>query len=259
MNQSNTAAQKTAFIEKYFSCAESPIQEWLATYVKKQPIELFPDYTGNADVVGFIHNNQQYTSYLVPMPWGTESLVDAELLKSSEKARKACSMLYDSVKEIFVAITGSFNENNPKTEEADLFKSLIPMFDNDKMAFHLSRVNWKALQLKTAHLQREQIQNYIQQNKHITDEQMTAIQQSVTNIEHVFADINDDVLDEYEEKCKDTNEKIKLYDWLHIVVEPSDPNDSDTLNSSMERLPMFGLPYQDPEEETFIETLKKDM
>ncbi len=258
MNQAEIASEKAALVDKFFQCAEAPIHEWLAAYVKMPPATLFPDYTGNADVIGFMYEDTHYNAYLVPMPWGTDSLVDPQLLKTDKKTQKACSMLYDAVKQVFMAVTGAFESHNKDDPNADLFKSLIPYFDESKMAFHLNRVNWKALQLKTAYMQRQQIHEYIQKGNTLSPEQVTAVQQSVTTIDKIFNEIDKDALDEYEEKCKDTNEKIKLYDWLHIVVEKSDPEAADSLDNSMNRLPMFGLQYQDPDEENYIDKLKNE-
>ena len=258
MSKADTEAEKAAYVDKFFRCAEAPIQEWIAAYVKKTPIDLFPDYKDTSDVIGFMHDNVHYNAYLVSMPWGTDSLVDPELLKSSDKAKKACSMLYDAVRQVFMAITGSFEVHNKNDPNADLIKSLMPQFDEQRMAFHLTRVNWKALQLKTAYLQKQQIHEYVQREQEISPDQLKAIQHSVEQLNRVFNDINKEVLDDYEELCKETNSTIKLYDWMHIVVEQSDPNDIESINNSMERLPVFGLQYHDPDEETNIDKLRNE-
>ena len=260
MSRADQATERAAYVEKYFRCAETPIQEWLATYVKKTPIDLFPDYKDEVDVIGFMHDDIHYSAYLVAMPWDTELLVNPELLKASDKVKKACSMLYDSVKEVFMAVTGSFEASNKDSPHADLLKSLMPTFDEQKMAFHLTRVNWKALQLKTAYMQRQKIQDFIREtpSEDVPPDQLSAIQNSIEQIGRVFADITKEVLDEYEELCKETNSNIKLYDWLHLAVEQSDPNVVENLNNSMDRLPTFGLQYQDPDEEDYVDRLKRE-
>jgi hypothetical protein len=43
------------------------------------------------------------------------------------------------------------------------------------------------------------------------------------------------------------------------VLEETDPNDTDIANESMKRLPTFGLLFQDPEEETYVDKLKKSL
>ena len=261
MNKAEQSVDRAACVEKYFQCAEAPIQEWLAAYIKKETKQLFPDYRDDADVIGFMHDDVHYNAYLVSMPWGTESLVDPELLKNCDKVKKACSMLYDAVKEVFMAVTGSFEAHNKTDPNADLLKSLMPSFDEKKMAFHLTRVNWKALQLKTAYMQRQKIQDFIRDtpSESLEPDQLKAIQNSIEQIGRVFADVNKETLDDYEELCKETNSGIKLFDWMHIVVEKSNPDDVENLENSLNRLPTFGLQYQDPDEETYVDKLKREM
>lgn len=286
MSKAETAEERAAYTEKFFNCAESIIQEWIAEFFDKPTIELFPDYQNESDVIGFMIDSTQYTAYLVTMPCDTENLVDMELLNKQDKARKACSMLFDAVREVFMAVTGTLTEaratpapelgntpessttpelgntpsNTPAPElDTNIIAGLMPVFDENKMAFHLVRVNRKAMQLQAAQNQRTNIIKFLQEAKEgeISDEQQESINNGLVELGKVFTSITKESLDAEEALCNTINEKIKEKTWLHIVLEEADPDDADILNSSMKRLPMFGLQFQDPDEENYVDKLKK--
>ncbi len=261
MNKADAAAEKAAYTDKFFSCAESIIQEWVADYLQKPIRELFNDYQDESDVIGFMYNKKHYSAYLVTMPYGTESLIDKHVLDADEKAKKACSMLYDAVREVFMAVTGSLAESKSYSQtEINNIRSLMPVFTESTMSFHIVRVNRKAMQLQAANMQRIQLLNFLQNapTEGVTEEQKDAIQKSLDELSKILTDNTKEVLDAEEMVCKEINEKNKTGNMLHIVLEESDLNDIESLNQSMKRLPMFGLQFQDPDEENYIEKLKRE-
>jgi hypothetical protein len=249
MSQEEQAAEKAAYTEKFFNCTESPIKEWLADYLNVPVETLFPDYVDEADIIGFPHDNKQYSAYIVTMPCDTECLVDVNLLKSNDKASRACSMLFDAVREVFMAVTGACDNEE--------LKSIMPVFSEEKMAFHLLRVNRKAMQLQAADQQMQQTQKFLQSEdaKNLTPEQYEAVNNGLDHLNKIFLEINKQSLDDEEKICRDVNEHIREKMWMHIVVEEIDPEMAD---EGMKRLPVFGLPYQDPEEETYIDKLRRE-
>lgn len=257
MNKADIRTEQAAYSQKFFDYAESPIKEWIASYLKQEVTEVFPDYVDEADIIGFMSKKKHYKAYVVPMPPDTESLVDKNLLKNSEKMRKACSILFDAVREVFMAVVGSMED--PKF---DYLKGFMPVFVEDKMAFHLLRVNRKAMQLQAADTQRKQIERFLQTAKEtgISEEQKSMIQESLNTINEVFTANTKEVMDAEEQACRLSNEDIKTsgVDWLHIVVEETNPDDEELEQESMKRLPTFGLQYQDPDEENYIDKLKKE-
>lgn len=257
MNKADIRTEQAAYSQKFFDYAESPIKEWIAGYLKQEVTEVFPDYVDEADIIGFMSKKKHYKAYVVPMPHDTQSLVDKNLLKNSEKMRKACSILFDAVREVFMAVVGSIED--PKL---DYLKGFMPVFVEDKMAFHLLRVNRKAMQLQAADTQRKQIERFLQTAKEtgVSEEQKSMIQESLNKINEVFTANTKEVMDAEEQACKLSNEDIKTsgVDWLHIVVEETDPDDQELEQESMKRLPTFGLQYQDPDEENYIDKLKKE-
>ena len=269
MNKEEILAAEKANTEKFFNCAEAPIQEWIADYLNIPVDDVFADYKDDSDVIGFMIGNNHYSAYLVTMPPNTDSLVDKSVLKLDDKAKKACSMLYDAIRKVFMAVTGSLAEsieqkigvcktNSISEEQKTNIKSLMPFFIEDKMAFRLVRINRKAMQLHAANEQKVQIQKFLKSNPtDISPEQHAAIQTSLQQIAKVFAENTKEVLDVEEELCKTINENLKTNMLMHIVLEESSTNDAEMLNESMKRLPMFGLKFQDPEEDNYVDKLKK--
>jgi len=238
--------ERANFINKFFDCAEAPIKEWLAEYVEKDVLDVFPDFKDVVDVIGFQHDDKHYNAYLVAMPSGTDSLVPKSLLLTNEKAKKACSMLYDAVLQVFMAVVNSSTET--------IFKSLIPRFDESKMAFYLTRVNLKAMQLQTANQQNVQIRKFLEESKEsITPEHEEALINTLKQIAEIFKTNTKEILDAEEKACVAENKANTNKPWMHIVVE-----EANELDESLKRLPTFGLQYQDPDEETYIDKLKKE-
>jgi len=253
MDRASTEEEKAALINKFFDCTEAPIKEWLADFTKIDVRKLF-DYADINDVIGFEHESEYYTAYVVTMDAGSPSMVDPELLKKSEKARKACSMLFDAVQKVFSAVTSTVAENYK-----DPVQDVVPMFVEEKMAFHLWRINRKAMQLQAASEQNNSIRNYLENTKEeLSPENKEALQNTMKVIKKVFEENTQAVLEEQEVICKALNERIKSYTWLHIVIEKSDENKTEHISESMKRLPTFGIPFHDPEEETLIERLKRE-
>ncbi len=264
MSKADVAAEKAAYTDKFFACAESIIQEWIADYLQKPVTELFTDYQDESDVIGFMLNKKQYSAYLVTMPYGTECLIDKAILNVDEKAKKACSMLYDAVREVFMAVTGSLAESKVwNLAEINNIRSLMPVFTESNMAFHIVRVNRKAMRLQVANSHRMQLLQFLQNAEvngvnGVTEEQKNAIQKGLDELNMILAENTKEVLDAEEVLCKEVNEKNKLGNMLHIVLEESDLDDLEIVNQSMKRLPMFGLQFQDPDEENYIDKLKRE-
>lgn len=254
MNKADIQNERVEYARKFFDYTETPIKEWLASYINRDVLEVFPDYNDESDVIGFMIGDKHYNAYVVPMSSDTELLVDKKLFEH-EKVRKACSILFDAVREVFLAVTGSIED--PSLE---YLKGFMPVFVEDKMAFHLMRVNRKAMQLQAAYDQRKQLEKFLQTMTQIDlpEEQKTMIQDNLNKINKIFEENTKESLDKEEQDCKSTNLIVTKFDWLHIVLEESDPTNQELDQECMKRLPTFGLQFQDPDEENYIDKLKKE-
>lgn len=255
LSKAEAAKQQAELQDKFHNCTESIIKEWIAENMGKPVEELFDDYNDTTDVIGFCEGGKHYIAYVVTMEADSKSLVDAELLKNSEKARKACSMLFDAIRTVFIAVVGS---HVGKSEDSEFMKNLMPIFIEESMAFRLIRVNRSLLEVKTAMKHRQQIEQLKASGKELSEDEIKSVGARIDEINKILDIDNQKKVMEEEEICKEINERIAGI-WLHIVLEETDPNDTDIANESMKRLPTFGLLFQDPEEETYVDKLKKSL
>lgn len=256
MNQKAVEEEKASLMMKFFDYAECPIQEWIAEYLQTDVSEVFPDYQDNSDVLGFQCeiNNKHYEGFLVVMEASTDNYVDKYVLGRSEKYKKTCSMLFDAVHQVFPAVVSTVSE-----KYKDKLKGFRPLFDNNTMSFGLYRINQSVSELQVAVEAKRQLLPYLMNHNEEFDEKVIKdIKDNIEKCDKVIERNTKDVLDAEEIQCKELNEKLKEYTRLYIAVEESEDAFIPT-DASLSRLPVFGLSYQDPDEETLIDKLKKEM
>jgi len=247
METAQTQEDKRILIEKFFKYTESTIKEWLAEYLNTDVRELFPDYTDESDVIGLEYENKNYIAYVVTMPAETPRLVDMKLLDKCENMQKACSMLYDAVNQVFLAIIATAENKRDK------LSNLMPAFDEDTMSFQITRINMQASKLRAACMQNNQIKQLLEsQAEPLTEQQQAYVQSSMEKIKEIYSTITQEMLDEEEKICQLENSLNLDQPRLHIVIE-----ESTDVESGLDRLPEFGYKYQDPEEDNYIDKLKK--
>jgi hypothetical protein len=254
MDRKSTEEEKAALLMKFFDYAESPIQEWLADYLGVDVTELFADYQDNSDVLGFqLEDNKKHCDgYLINMEYGTDCYIDKTTLDKSVKYKKTCSMLFDAVHQVFPAVIGTVDE-----KYREQLKNLRPLFDNNTMSFKLHCINQSAAELNAAVESKRQLVPYLAQTEQFDTKTMDNIRMNLTKCDAVIEKNSKSVLDEEEAKCRALNEQLNKINHLYIVVEESDEHNM--TDFSLSRLPLFGLQYQDPEEDSIFDTLKKEM
>jgi hypothetical protein len=255
MDRKSAEEEKAKLLMKFFDYAESPIQEWISEYLEVDVKELFPDYQDNSDVLGFQCevNGNHYEGYLVSMEAGDDCYVDKELLNISEKYKKTCSMLFDAVHQVFPAVVGTIKEEYKKQ-----VSSIRPLFDNSNMSFKLHSINQSAAALQVAVEAKKQLMPFLMNPGGQFDiDTMNNIRSDINKCEKVIESHTKEMLDRDEDKCKSINLNLEKFNRLYIAVEESD--EYQPTDASLSRLPVFGLSYQDPEEESLVDKLKKQM
>jgi hypothetical protein len=253
IDKAKAEEEKAKIVEKIFQCSETPIKEWISLfindYVKVNIEELFPDYVDDSDVIAYEDNKKHYTAYLVTMPHDAVSFVDTELLKL-ENTQKACSMLYDGVRMVFPAVVQTINEEYKKYVDG-----IIVSFNNEKMSFTLTKVNIKKFKFEKAKEQMELLIKF-KENTSNPDE-LKQINELLMKSEDLIKSISiDDIVDE-QKLCDEINEKLKNADQLHIAIEENSES-VELMEAALHRLPTIGVSYQDPDEETLVDKLKKE-
>ncbi len=242
-----------------FSCTQSVIQEWIASYLELDVDEVFPDYTVESDVIGVKIGNTQYNGYVVTLPYDMESQVDMKFMKENENISKTCSLLYDAVYIVFSSVLHTIQDKyKPRV------LSLRPSFNENNLNFNLVYINIKAETAKQILEQRINIAKYLEkcEKEHvlIEDSQMEIINKKIEEFNKILLNISEDDMKNEEIKCMLENEKLKQFDRLFICI---DETTSDVLNADdpsflLSRLPEFGLKFQDPDEPTLIDIIKNN-
>jgi hypothetical protein len=252
MEQRNYEEESATLNTKLFDLTEAPIKEWLANLLNAEFTDVFSDYVDNSDIIGFQENNIQYNAYVVTLNSSDMNYIDNNLIKNSEKVKKACSMLYDAVYKVFPAVIQTCNK-----KYSNELLALRVVFHEPTMSFRLFKVNMKAEQLKTAIQTKTNLSKILEEKKDFTEEQLNEINKLINISNLTINNITKDVMDIEEKEVINYNKKLESYDKLYIVISTSDDNYLENMETSMKRLPQFGLSYQDPDEENYIDKLKK--
>jgi hypothetical protein len=232
--------EKVKLLEKMFSCAETPIKEWLAEIKNVDVEEMFPDFVDENDVFGFNMDNKHYNVYLVSME-SNKTFIDPEILKN-EDAKKACEFVFNAVIMVYEKII----ENLPE------MKCFGCKFNDELMAFELFRYNMAYLQfnkyIRNIMYYEDLIKNMKEEGKTDTIE---ILEKELEKCKLLYENFDRSEIDKEVNICKEENNKKKSL--LHIVLDEDFDNEY-----SYNRLFTVGQPYHDPDEETFIDKLKKN-
>jgi hypothetical protein len=280
MDRARIEEEKNKLLAQFFTYAESPIKEWLAEYLGEPVSEVYTDFADDADMIGYESNGKYYNAYLVSMEPGQTAFVDADLIKNDEPTKKACSMLFDAVKTVIHPV---LNICEPSFKEA--LSGLYFEFDNDNLAFVLTVVNdlkYKKVsaaenRTKLIEMHNSLVNMYKQYQDNIAKgmverpvdpydmndprkipEQLTRVDELIRKAEAVFDAIPDEDIAARDLECARIQSSMPTKNKLYMVVEEADGTDVDRLDASMKRLPTFGNTYEDPDEETFSQTLRRE-
>lgn len=258
--------EKKKMMEKYFNCAEAPIIEWVAEYLGQKAEDVFPDCDDDSDDIGFQYDGAQYNAYLLSMEPGTKSHVPADLLDKSDDVQKACSILYDAVQQVMPCVVQTVDK-----EYADKLKGLHCQFDNSTMSYGFVAVNVEEYKKVMAVQQYQKLVQFKEQvnsrlaEPEISEEEKTSLQNRLKDADNLIAKakqayemITEDILKAEEERCVALTKDLEKANRLYIVVEKVKAGDVDAINEGMKRLPAFGNAYQDTEDETFTEKIKRE-
>ena len=280
MDQASAEVERKKIIDKLFLCSETPIKEWIADYINEPVTKVFPDYNAVDDVIGFCINEgtdkqTYYTASLVYMEPDQPAYVSKELLKH-EEVKKSVSMLYDAVR---IVIPGVAATSEPPYNL--LTNNLNCEFLNDNLAFRLVKENAYKKEYITIQQQLSYVMYIMDQANVKIDELNKLLNDSQTNpddyseLQKNINDIDTDML-EKEKICKELYEKLKTipkekiqiedekcaaeniqlnnYNWMYIVVDVADAEESEY---GLSRLPVLASTFIDPDEESLCEKLKK--
>jgi len=227
-------------VERHSAVLYTPMQEWIAESLDQNPAELFNDYDvdANSDVIGYMVKDTHYITYVVPS-CELDSQVNPDL--ADDNYRKSVGIVLAMIPHVFQAVMKNISNANV------IYPLLRPQFNLEKFAFELV-------------LHSDVVFNYVQS---IRDYQVCRDEEdeeddedgskalALERISTYIKSLDQTTINDHTELIKNTVLK-KVY--LHIVAEEGIDEEIGT-----SRLPEFGLTYQDVDEESYIDKLKKEV
>ena len=272
--------EQKKFAMKYFDYAECPVQKWIANYLNTDVNSIFVDFKDNSDIISVKHENDYYTLYLSTVV----NNFDIATMESSDSIKKAASLLYDAVRNVFVPVVKTISNVScqaagqvadttiiiPSETPWDKTNLLVPMFCDKTMSFSLMAFNRYKMEKKNYETE---LNNICQQLERIKNQniplphkkQAEGIKKQLITMQvevlKKLNDIPDEKIEAVDKQCEELNKTLanlatadnsacKLYMHLEKNIKPTD----ETIGS---RLPSFGFTYQDPTEDNYIDDLRK--
>lgn len=251
VTKQDAAEEKYRWAMKYFDYAEQPIKQVLSRYMAdKHGVDCPTDC--EYDVLGFEQSGQSYKMYLSTDGTEAMTMTDHEL-GTNPKIQEAAAILYKAMQTAFMPVLNTIYGGNSQEIKDDI-SHLTMKFDETGNCFYLQKINRLAME-------QQQISNMIldilnEENKH-GPSHPNAQKLGEYKLELItrYNKINQDTVD-YRQNIADAfnsnvvNQQYRVYMCLSQVAEQGD--------LAMKRLPSFGMPYQDPDEETELDKFKKE-
>lgn len=243
----NNMDEKKKWSMKFFDYAENPIKSWISEYLQEDIDFIFNDYKDEVDIISTNYNNDYYTFYFSNISNESSPNFDIseEDFKNSTKLRQATSILYDAANTVYVPIIKTMSNMSHRME------NIFLEFVEKNMYFRFIMINnlllkknfyIRSLQQLEVEISKKN-ENY---NKLLTDREKLFIE---------INNINDIDIKALDEECKIVNNKLENGPFLYIHASK---NEEIKKELKYKRLPEFGLKYQDPDEDNYIDIIKKE-
>jgi hypothetical protein len=255
-----TEADKKKWAMKHFDYAESAIKEWVADILEEDIDTLFDDYTGESDIIGVKSDNDTYTMYLTSFPEHDLHFdINREELKANHDLSKATSIMYDSVNTTYMPVIKTMSSMNHRME------NIFPKFDEDNMCFYLVMTNKHHMErMRIMHSLRK-IEDNIEKIKNIPEDRRESVDGKKAYNQIIayrneligqFNDIDVDMCRDLQKIVDDRNVELEAATKLYICFEKNKENIDQSI--LLKRMPEFGMRYQDPDEDTYIDKFKEE-
>jgi hypothetical protein len=228
-----------------FDYVEAPIKEWLALVFDTPVMELFSDYKSYRKSLGIKTNNASYLLYFSSVDYENRYLFTT-LDTKDESVRKAIDVLFNALYPVYTAVV------NSSTLQEKLL-GVYPFFDEINMTFSLRAVNQYRVMASQCQNALVQCHSKLSTAPIGTEyyEQLIEAQKKVIEGLNLCTE---EVIKKRDEELLEINNKYLNMSKLYLVVVKNCTDD----NEIGRRLPTFGLEFQDPDEDTYIDLLKKE-
>lgn len=262
MSKVANAEEQKKWQMKHFDYAESRVKEWLASVINTDVKELFPDYTTERDVLMANHDNNTYMFSLEHEPRSYK--LDNAFVKSVPTLDKSTMIMFQSVFTVFgpvVKTMAHFSEE---------FDFTYPEFDMKTMSFYLKTSNKLENKRQTAMKNIIEVKEYLGKLTKVKlvetapdyKEKSVELQQIKTNLLKVQSEalqvlngISEEDVRQEELRCNRRNKEFLKAPRLYLSADRTSDIPEELL---VKRMPTFGLQYQDPLEDNYIDKLKKE-
>lgn len=249
--------EKKKWALKYFDYAEDPIKEWIAAQLEETVDILFDDYKQMSDIISTEIDKVYYTLYLTPFPSelrnGTAFNLSKEQFRTMPKLQKAASKMFEAVYTVFPPVIKTMTNMTHRLED------VFPEFDEDLMCFRFRMVNKYEIIKNQAIQMLDKIRDQFERIKDKEGEEFEKISEQLKSLQieqiNKLNGISASDCSAQEEKCGLANESFNKGARLYMVLDVNVKPDDDVI---MKRLPDFGLKYQDPDEENYIDRYKRE-
>lgn len=256
--------EKLKYDMKKFDCADNPIKEWLSTITNIPGEELFDDYNTEGDILRIEIGSNHYSLLLSSNPKRIGQLVNGSAFKikhekmmKNEKyleLRRATSLLYDAVRLVYTPVVCVMKKLRDK------FNTTYVEFDEQHMCFSIRAVNKLAIEKKQNNATLYKIHENFNKISHLNTPEADNLRSQLLDLQaktiKVLNNLTEEKIQEQNEYCKQLDEELKDAPKLYIILDKNVKPDDSVI---MKRLPTFGLMYQDPDEENYIDILKKEL
>ena len=213
-------------INKFFDCAETAIESWIAKCFSMDVKYLFPEHDLKKDILGISCPKGFYDIYL---DTERDTSFNEEFL-NYESVKQSCSMLWDAVQHVYSAVAKNIVDIKPD------IVNYFPIIDNADMSFELKMINTIAIKRDHADKKIMEIQYRLRLLDDIKDDNKDKmieelLQEQQKQIQ-IFNSNDLDSIQKMQSQCDKFNNSHRLY-FVHKPIKTRD------------HLPVFGISCED--------------
>ena len=244
---SSSIDEKKKWAMKFFDYAENPVKCWISNYLQEDTEFIFNDYKDEVDVITTEYNGYYYTFYFSTISNEDSPNFDIsdDDFKNSTKLRQAASILYDAINTVYMPIVSTMSNMSHKME------NIFLEFVEKNMCFRFTMVNNLLMKRNFYIKSLQKIEKEISKKNENYNELLSNRESIVIELNN----IEDSDVKALDEECKIMNKKLQDGPFLYIHAGK---NEDIKKEIKYKRLPEFGLKYQDPDEDNYIDMIKKE-
>ena len=232
-------------LDAMFDYAEAPIKEWLSNVFEKPLMEVFPDYKSYRKSLGISADDDSFVLYFSSSELANRYIFTVNDTKN-ESVRKAIDVLFNALYPVYTAVVCSSELNERLT-------GVYPYFDENTMTFSLRAVNQYRIMLAQCQNALEHCSKKMATTE-LNSEYYNQLVEAKTKVLEGIALCTNEVIEKRDAELVIINNNYLTMPKLYLIVDKN-CTDEDEIGR---RLPTFGLEFQDPDEDNYIDKLKKE-